>query len=733
MIQGVSESAESGAGALSRGGPSWALFGISTLALFLELLLIRWVSTEIRIFAYMQNTVLVVCFLGLGMGCFTCRRPFRLGLSLAPLFVLLLLLTVPVTRVQLMTISGRLSMLGDALIWGSVPMPPTLTAKVSLAFGLAMTFALMVLLWAVFLPLGRALGRLMDDHPRPLWAYSVNVAGSLLGTWLFVAVSAIQQPPLVWFGLAGLGALPFLAVESRWHRLEFALLVGIAVTSVFAGRDPVASEVVWSPYQKLSLGPPDALAKRAVRVNNTGYQVLIDLADAQVRAHPETYPPRFFGYSQYDLPTRLHPDPARVLIVGAGAGNDVAGALRRGAGRVTAVEIDPAILAFGRRHHPERPYADARVELVVGDARSYFATTRERFDIIVFGLLDAHTTTAMTNTRLDHYVYTLESIARARDLLRPGGIVALTFQVNRPFIADRIARMLKEVFAQEPLLLGIPPSAYGWGGTMFVTGDLGTVRDQLAANPAVERAVRDYQRRLHFVPSYQTPVATDDWPYLYLARPSIPQLYYALAVLLGLLFLLGGALSRCARIQPWTWQRPQWHFFFLGAAFLLLEVQNISKACLALGSTWWVNAVIISGVLVMILLANGITSRWPSVPLPPIYACLLGSCAGLYFVDLAWFGGLESVLKTVVVGVVTTLPMIFAGIVFVRSFVGIDRKDEALGANLLGALVGAVLQTLTFVTGIKALLLLVAALYWLVFATRPRGETAGTASGAVAV
>jgi hypothetical protein len=44
------------------------LFLISVLALFLELLLIRWIATEVNIFAYLQNTVLMVCFLGLGMG-----------------------------------------------------------------------------------------------------------------------------------------------------------------------------------------------------------------------------------------------------------------------------------------------------------------------------------------------------------------------------------------------------------------------------------------------------------------------------------------------------------------------------------------------------------------------------------------------------------------------------------------------------------------------------------------
>ena len=53
---------------------TWVLFLVSVLGLFLELMLIRWIGTEIRIFAYLQNTVLVVCFMGLGLGCLTCRK-----------------------------------------------------------------------------------------------------------------------------------------------------------------------------------------------------------------------------------------------------------------------------------------------------------------------------------------------------------------------------------------------------------------------------------------------------------------------------------------------------------------------------------------------------------------------------------------------------------------------------------------------------------------------------------
>ena len=47
---------------------------VSVLGLFLELLMIRWVSSEVRIFAYFKNFVLIACFLGFGLGCYLVRR-----------------------------------------------------------------------------------------------------------------------------------------------------------------------------------------------------------------------------------------------------------------------------------------------------------------------------------------------------------------------------------------------------------------------------------------------------------------------------------------------------------------------------------------------------------------------------------------------------------------------------------------------------------------------------------
>jgi hypothetical protein len=408
-----------------------------------------------------------------------------------------------------------------------------------------------------------------------------------------------------------------------------------------------------------------------------------------------------------------------MLIVGAGAGNDVAAGLRHGLKQITAVEIDPSILSFGKRYHPEHPYDSPIVRIVNDDARSFFASCKEHYDIISFGLLDSHTTTAMTNARLDHYVYTLESIRRARSLLADGGVMTLNFYATRYFIADRLGKVLREVFHEEPLYFRVPRTSYGRGGWMFVVGnEQAAVEKQINQNKRLAYLIAQWKKGSPLKLTYATPVATDDWPYIYLETSKIPLLYYLLA---GIMLLLLIRSLKCwnARSVFTRWNLSSWHFFFLGAAFLLLEVQNISKSSVVLGNTWEVNAIIISGVLCMILLANMIAAKFPRLPLVPVYILLFGSCFFLYLIDIARFAFLPYAIKATIVGGLTTLPMVFSGIIFIRSFTNANKKDESLGANLLGALVGALLQSITFITGIKALLIIVMGFYFLAMLTKP--------------
>src|ERR1019366_10149083 len=84
----------------------------------------------------------------------------------------------------------------------------------------------------------------------------------------------------------------------------------------------------------------------------------------------------------------------RVLVIGAGTGNDVAAALRAGCQSVDAVEIDPRIVKLGQRLHPEHPYQSERVHIFVNDGRAFFhqaLLTGKTYDLIVFGLVDSQT------------------------------------------------------------------------------------------------------------------------------------------------------------------------------------------------------------------------------------------------------------------------------------------------------------------------------------------------------
>ena len=646
---------------MSQKAENAAILWISVLGLYLELLLIRWIGTEIRIFAYLQNTVLVVCFLGLGIGLFTSDRRESAERGLLALVVLAAVLAFPPTRAFLTGLSRLLSVLGEINIWAPGVTTSTGDTVIGLVIGLAVTFLLMVLVMLPFVPIGRVLGRLMG-------------------------LSRLNQPPLVWFlVLAALG-LPSVLRGRRVDWSRAALLAAVVPLVGFAQTSTGALETVWSPYQRLDLFdvrggvlPESPSASYRVLVNNTGYQLVLDLSDYGRGGEAGST-----RLSTYDIPGLIHPDPERVLVVGSGTGNDVAGVLRNAPAQVTAVEIDPAILELGRAYHPERPYDSERVRVVTTDARSFFATTDETYDVVAFGFLDAHTTTALTNARLDHYVYTLESFERVKDLLEPGGIVCVAFSPLRPFIVDRLAGALRGVFGSEPLAYYFAGGATGSTGVLLVAGDLETAGARIATEPELASlaALRD---EMPEPLTYTTRPATDDWPYLYLDQPRIPLLFGLLAGILALLVVFSARTMKLpSAMSPRRWGMEAWHFFFLGAAFLLLEVQNISKASVVLGNTWLVNAIIISGVLSMILAAN-------VVVLGPVYGILLAVVVGLYFVDLASFAFLPFAMKALIVGSLATLPMAFSGVAFARAFEVASRKDHALGANLIGALAGGLL------------------------------------------
>jgi len=121
----------------------------------------------------------------------------------------------------------------------------------------------------------------------------------------------------------------------------------------------------------------------------------------------------------------------------------------------------------------------------------------------------------------------------------------------------------------------------------------------------------------------------------------------------------------------------------------------------------------------MILFANLVATRWPAIPLSVIVTGLALTVACLALIPLDWFNELSGTTKLVAASAFLTAPVFFAGLIFVQSFAACPDRSRALGSNLIGALVGGLLESLSFVTGMRALVLLVAVFYALAIKLRP--------------
>jgi SAM-dependent methyltransferase len=381
-------------------------------------------------------------------------------------------------------------------------------------------------------------------------------------------------------------------------------------------------------------------------------------------------------------------------------GNDAAAALRNGASRVVAVEIDPTIIRLGEGLHFEKPYDSSRVEVVVDDARNYVENTSIRFDMIIFALLDSHTTSShYTNIRIDNYVYTLEALEATRRLLKPEGVFVVKFQANTPWIAGRLRGLLTKIFGYPPVQTKVQ-GPYSTGGHFFVTGS-----KERIANALSNETFGDHVRKHGGIEVDECTLTTDDWPYFYQKEPGVPASVIIISVVLvaTCIMILGRTGTRIGSMR--------WHFFFLGAGFLLLEVHIVSKMALLFGTTWLVNSIVIGGLLLMIVGANILVMSVSRIPVAVAYAGLFISIFVSYLIPPGQLFYNSLWLRVLVASAVLCVPVFFAGIIFVQSFARTGFSGEALGSNLIGSLVGGLLEALSFWTGIKALLLVGAFLY----------------------
>jgi SAM-dependent methyltransferase len=690
-----------------------SLFLASVLTLFAELALIRWVATEVRVFAYVKNLALLLCFLGFGLGCALARQRPRWQTAATALIGLIVIVRLPWRGAQIMeTLSQSLGAAQDVEIWATGTRHDT----TGFLLAVVVTTILLLLITYIFIPIGQTVSRQIELAPRPLYGYSWNLAGSLAGILAFFAVSWLALPPAVWFTIVL--ACVALLQSNRSDTIRLAAAIVPVALLLFDASTPHQFKL-WTPYQQIEVDdkylPNGDLFGTLIRVNHTGYQSIVNLSPEFLGLHPGLLK-EAPDENPYNLPFRFTSPNPNVLIVGSGTGNDVAAALRHQSRAVDAVEIDPKILDLGRRRHPEHPYDDPRVSAHLTDARAFMKRTTTHYDLILFGLLDSHTQLSdYSNMRLDNFVYTEESFREARALLAPDGVLFLKFQINHPFVGQRLAEMLTRTFGKAPVVF-LAPSNYTAAATCFAVSSSGQVETSLAADPRLREFVA--ARSPDFLASPEVAVTTDDWPYLYHQGHWIPGIFYLLS---ALVILLAGVFY--FQIPEARSRVPSLFFFSMGAGFLLLETQVVSRLALYFGTTWQVNGIVIAAILSALLLANfvidkrgqrssrqGSSRQRPSWPRSWTLAGILLGIACAYFVPFNRIPGSPALVGSFA-ALIFAIPVFFAGLLFASEFRSAESPAAALGANMLGAVVGGLLENLSLIIGMKALSLVAAILY----------------------
>jgi SAM-dependent methyltransferase len=664
-----------------------ALFVSSFLVLFLETALIRWMPAYVRLLAYFSNFILLASFLGIGIGCLLAARRRNL-FAWFPLIQFALILAVDRLRLEVALPSTSTIYFSSGTAAPVVPVESTLL--------LPLLFAAVATL---FVTVAQRMGRELTGRP-PLRAYAINLLGSLAGVAAFALVSWLELPPIVWFGLAAAAALPFVFDGRRLVVVANLALLAASLAIVYR----MQGGSLWSPYYRITVFEDNA--DTVVEVNHIFHQ---SMAPVTHKEYFYQWPYTVFGDSL-----------GEVLILGAGSGTDVAAALRHGATHVTAVDIDPVILRLGAERHPDRPYSDPRVTVICDDARHFLRTTAKKYDLVVFALIDSLTVqSSFSGVRLESYMFTKESFEAVREHLSPHGVMVLYNYFREKWLVDRLANTAAEVFGRDPL--GHVHQDRAYLAVMLAGPRVG----ELAALPALPADVNAYGQPHQPSPAHTlvrdpgVAPATDDWPFLYMRAPGLPRHYLAaLALVLALSALAVWLATRPVRPADPA-PRWSWHFFALGAGFMLLETKSIVQFALLWGSTWSSASLAIASVLVMALASALVASRVEIRRRGVVAAVLLALVAVNYLVPVGRVTFASRAAESLFYGLLVFSPVFCAGLLFSSSFRRSSSTATDFGANLLGAIVGGVGEYLSLLAGYQFLLVLVAACYLVAIATVP--------------
>ena len=260
---------------------------------------------------------------------------------------------------------------------------------------------------------------------RTAWLRS-NAADRLHTGW-----RTVRHPGLLALLLAGLAA-GNAAIQPRGlapvlvkNGLELSVPAAQRWNSFSRIRaEPVAvgAPSMWGPSPFL---PPFKVAQMYLTIDGSAgtamYQFDGDLAK--------------LGFLRYDVTTLAYSirNQGRSAVIGVGGGRDLLSAHLFGFADVTGVELNPIFINWlAQRFHDFNYLADIPgTHFNVDEARSWFARTDERFDLIQMSLIDTWAATGAGAFSLsENGLYTVEGWKHFLDALTPNGVYTVSRWYN---------------------------------------------------------------------------------------------------------------------------------------------------------------------------------------------------------------------------------------------------------------------------------------------------------------
>lgn len=504
--------------------------------------------------------------------------------------------------------------------------------------------------------------------------YAADLVGAALGVVavlvLLTVVSAFSVTLLLAVVVGGLAVLLIFQLGGRSRRLLVALasfvlaallLVANLVTDVIdfdplqltgVPRDKTMiyilqdrqqqgsiMETIWSPFARVDVVQTGDKSSRYIFADGGAGSYMLpfngDLSTLDSLTRAVEYLPFTSGSA------------SSTLIIGAGGGIDILRALRAGAEHITAVEVNPAVVAATRH------YADynggvldlPQVELIEGDARSFVERTDQRYDTIYLNLVYTQAVEPASQALVENYIFTTEAFQAYLDHLTPGGrltIIAHNALEGSRALLTALAAMQQQgippaqaldhtwlwrypatdqTVATSVLVVGKEALSPETVGSLNAAAQAQGLRPLFAPGAEYEalfeplRASNNLEAYIEADSSYNLAPTNDDQPYFFNLEHGIPPAIRSSLVLAALLALALLGLAVFTEAQaPAAERRSRWtilaYAVLIGVGFMLVEIPLIQRFQLLLGQPILSLAVVLATLLLSGGLGSLVSQRW---------------------------------------------------------------------------------------------------------------------------